>query len=63
MGYGRNIPYAGYGQPCRLKGTYGGLSAGAGALDEDIHLPEAVVHPLSGGLLRGSLGGEGCALP
>ena len=63
MGDRRNIPYAGYGQPCRLKGAYCGLSAGAGALDENIHLPEAVVHPLSGGLLRGTLGGKGGALP
>ena len=63
MGYGRNIPYAGYDQPCRLKGAYSRLSAGAGALDEDIHLPEAVIHPLPGGLLRGPLGGEGGALP
>ena len=62
MGYGCDVPDAGYGQSCCLKGAYGGLPAGSGALDQNFHLPEPLVHPLSGGLLCCPLSGEGGAL-
>ena len=57
-----NIPYAGYVQAGRLEGPYGGLSPSAGPFDENIHLPESLVHTLAGCGLCRSLGCKGGTL-
>ena len=62
MRYGSYITDASYDQSGRLQGPYSGLPSSAGTLDKDVYLPEALVHPLAGGLLRSSLGSKGVAL-
>src|SRR5579863_1403689 len=49
---------AGHLEPCCLKRADRGLAAGAGALDEDLHLLEAVLDALARGRVGGHLRGK-----
>ena len=61
MGDGGHVSDAGYVEAGGLEGADCGLSTGSWAFDEHVHSLEALVEGLLCGLLRSSLGGEGCA--
>ena len=63
MGDGGHVSDAGYVETGGLEGAYSGLSTCSWAFDEYVYPLEALVEGLLCGLLRRSLGGEGCALP
>src|SRR5205823_3085411 len=60
---GRDVGDGSHLQACGLQGADRLLTAGAGALDEDLDVAHAVLHGALGGAFRGLRGGVGRALP
>ena len=54
-----DFPNASYRKARSLQRPYRGFSSGARSFDKHIHLSQALVHPLSGRLLCGSLSRKG----